>query len=168
MISPSYEKIFTALSQAKVRFLVVGGIAMNAHGLTRSTFDLDLVVFLDKQNVLKFTKTMKELGYIPKVPVNPDEFSNEEIRKQWIEEKNMVVFSYRHDQNMMDIIDVFVDHPFPFEEMWNASKKIKLGPLEIQVAGIEHMIKMKQKASRPKDDMDLRYLDAIMRKKKEN
>jgi len=29
-------------------------------------------------------------------------------------------------------------------------------------------MKMKQKASRPKDEMDIRYLEAVLRKKKED
>lgn len=163
-----YEKILKSLVKAKVRFLVVGGIAMNAHGLTRSTFDLDLVVFLKKNNVLKFTRIMKKLGYIPKIPVNADDFADAKTREKWIKNKNMVVFSYRHKQNIMDVIDVFVNHPFPFEEMWKEGKCIKLSNQMIRVVGLKHLMKMKQRASRPKDDMDLRYLGAMLRKKKED
>ena len=168
MFLPDYQKILTSLIKAKVRYLVAGGIAMNAHGLTRATFDLDLVVFLEKENILRFTKMMKKLGYEPRVPVNPDDFADEKIRKQWIESKNMIVFSYRHKQNMMDVIDVFADHPFPFGEMWLAGKKIRLAGNTIHVVGLKHMIKMKQKASRPKDEMDIRYLSSLLRKRKED
>lgn len=168
MFLPDYEKILTSLIKAKVKFLVVGGIAMNAHGLTRSTFDLDLVVFLEKNNVLQFTKIMKKLDYIPKAPVDPLELADEKIRKRWIKEKNMIVFSYQHRKNAMDVIDVFVEHPFPFDEMWKQRKQIKLSGYTLHVVGLEHLMKMKQKASRPKDDMDLRYLNAVLREQKED
>ncbi|MBI3541120.1 MAG: hypothetical protein HY073_03160, partial [Deltaproteobacteria bacterium] len=65
MIQHSYQSILTALSKAKVRYLVAGGIAMNLHGFSRATFDLDLIIFLKKENILKFTKVMTKLGYCP-------------------------------------------------------------------------------------------------------
>ena len=42
----SYQEILSALAKAKVRYLVAGGIAMNMHGLQRTTVDLDLIIFL--------------------------------------------------------------------------------------------------------------------------
>lgn len=168
MFLPDYEKILTSLIKAKVKFLVVGGIAMNAHGLARSTFDLDLVVFLKKENILRFSRIMKKLGYESKIPVNPDDFADEQIRKKWIEDKNMVVFSYRHQKNMMDVVDVFVDHPFPFDEMWREGKVIRFSGHALRIAGLKHLMKMKQKASRPKDEMDIRYLGSILRKRKKD
>jgi hypothetical protein len=40
----SFEKIVLALNAAKVRFLVAGGLAVNAHGYARFTNDVDLVI----------------------------------------------------------------------------------------------------------------------------
>ena len=36
------EKIFAALNATSVRYLIVGGIAVNIHGYQRMTADLDL------------------------------------------------------------------------------------------------------------------------------
>ena len=41
MLNPSYEAILSALNNADVKFLVIGGYAMAAHGLPRFTNDLD-------------------------------------------------------------------------------------------------------------------------------
>ena len=40
----SVEAIVRTLDEHDVRFLIVGGIAVNAHGYGRTTFDLDLVI----------------------------------------------------------------------------------------------------------------------------
>jgi hypothetical protein len=45
----SLEAIATALRDADVRYLVVGGLAVAAHGHGRATFDIDLVVQLQRQ-----------------------------------------------------------------------------------------------------------------------
>lgn len=44
------EQIFGALNEAQVRYLVVGGLAVIAHGYVRYTNDLDLVIQLDEPN----------------------------------------------------------------------------------------------------------------------
>lgn len=163
-IQSSYKKILAALSKGHVRFLVAGGIAMNVHGLERVTYDLDLIIFLRKDNVLKFTGIMKRLGYQPKIPVKPEDFANERLRKQWIEKKNMVVFSYYHPKNPFDRIDIFVYHPRPFDKMLKASKVTYLLEKRIRVAGLKDMLLMKKKASRPKDQFDIRFLENLVRK----
>jgi len=167
-LGPSYQQVLSSLSKAKVKYLVAGGIAMNLHGLARATFDLDLVVFLEKENVLKFVKTMKRLGYKPKVPVRPEEFADERKRKEWIEKKNMVVFSFYHSKNPMDLIDVFVYHPRPFNEMFRARKTVDLLGQKIHAVSLKDMLYMKRKAGRPKDSFDLRFLESIIRKKMED
>ena len=39
-----FESLFSALNKAKVRYLVVGGIAVNLYGIERATADIDLFV----------------------------------------------------------------------------------------------------------------------------
>lgn len=164
----SYQKILSALAKAKVRYLVAGGIAMNMHGLQRTTVDLDLIIFLEKKNALKFISVMQKLGYKPKVPVKPEEFADEKKRKEWIEKKNMVVFSFYHPKNLFDVIDVFVYHPRPFDLMFKARKTVKLLTQNIHAASLEDMLYMKRKAGRPKDSFDIRFLEGILRKRKED
>ncbi len=38
-----YLDLFKALEKHKVRYLLVGGLAMNLHGVPRATMDVDLV-----------------------------------------------------------------------------------------------------------------------------
>ena len=42
--------IVRALNLAAVRYLIVGGIAVNVHGYLRHTKDVDLVIALDEPN----------------------------------------------------------------------------------------------------------------------
>ena len=39
-----FESLFSALNKGKVRYLVVGGIAVNLYGIERATADIDLFV----------------------------------------------------------------------------------------------------------------------------
>ena len=140
---------------------------MNLHGLERATHDIDLIIYLEKKNILAFAGVVKKLGFKPKIPVKVEDFANEELRQSWIKEKNMVVFSFYHPKNPFEVIDVFVYHPRPFHEMFKAGKRASLSGQIIHAVGLEDMLFLKEKASRPKDEIDIRYLRNILRKKKE-
>jgi hypothetical protein len=38
------QELLQALAEAEVRYCIVGGVAVNLHGVPRMTYDLDLVV----------------------------------------------------------------------------------------------------------------------------
>ena len=57
------EKIFAALNAAGVRYLVVGGLAVLAHGYLRVTRDLDLVIALDGSNPQRSLELFASFGY---------------------------------------------------------------------------------------------------------
>jgi hypothetical protein len=162
-----YKKIFTALNKAKIRYLVAGGVAVNLHGVERATFDLDLIVHLDKENLLAFAKTMTALGYKPKAPVKAEDFANEELRKSWIREKNMIVFTFVNPDDPVEVIDIFVDHPLPFDTMHlNRAEKPAFGTI-IPIIGVSELIELKKRAGRPKDIYDLGVLKALQEQEKE-
>jgi hypothetical protein len=47
----SIEAIVRALNEARVRYLIVGGLAVVAYGYVRFTADLDLFVDLEEENL---------------------------------------------------------------------------------------------------------------------
>jgi hypothetical protein len=49
----SVEGIVGALNEASVQYLIVGGLAVNAHGYERLTQDVDLVIRLTPDNVVR-------------------------------------------------------------------------------------------------------------------
>ena len=48
------EVILRALNEAETRYLIVGGIAVVAHGYVRYTADLHIVLQLEPENVLRW------------------------------------------------------------------------------------------------------------------
>ncbi len=47
----SYKQVFQALEKANVRYIIVGGVAMNLLGCPRFTNDIDIVLALDEKNL---------------------------------------------------------------------------------------------------------------------
>jgi len=53
--------LLKALNDSEIRFVVIGGVAVGAHGYLRSTEDLDLVPDPDPENLARLTDTLKNL-----------------------------------------------------------------------------------------------------------
>jgi len=153
-----YFEVFKAFYQEKVKYLVVGGLAVNLHGVPRITYDIDIVISTDKDNVLSLNKTLKNLGYIPLLPVNPDELADEKRRKDWIEKHNMKAFSFHHKSQNSQVVDIVLDHPLDFTKAFKRSAIKKVDDIEIYVASINDMISMKKVSTRPKDLSDMEML----------
>lgn len=74
-----YEEILKALYRNNIKFAVTGGVALVLYGVLRLTVDLDLIVSLEKENLKKFLKIIRENSYRPKLPVNEEDILNPEI-----------------------------------------------------------------------------------------
>lgn len=157
-----YIKIFQALAVANVEYLVAGGIALNLHQIVRMTVDLDLIVHLKKKNVETFVQVMQSLGFRPKVPVNPLDFADEEKRESWINEKGMIVFSFVNPNNPMELVDIFVREPQPFEELYQRRKDVAAFDTVIPIIGIRDLLALKEAAGRTKDQYDIILLKEKM------
>lgn len=156
------ESIFHALNEADIRYLVVGGVAVNAHGYGRSTYDVDLVLAMDPGNIASTFRTLAEAGYAPVVPVTPEEFANREMRDRWRKEKGMIVLPMTSDRHPDAPLDLFVSEPFDFSDEHASALWQELAPgLRIPVIRLETLLEMKRESGRPKDLADLDELNLL-------
>jgi hypothetical protein len=54
------ERLITGLSNAGVRYLIVGGVAVVLHGYLRATADLDLIIGLDRPKDIEALVELKK------------------------------------------------------------------------------------------------------------
>lgn len=156
-----FEKVFRELNNAKVKYLVVGGVAVNLYGYLRFTGDLDLLLFLDKGNLEKMDKVMKKMKYSERLPVSVLTLGDQVQVKKWLKEKNMKAYTFNPPKNNLLQIDIIIEDSLKFE-VFNKKKNIKkMGSLKIPVVSIKDVIKMKKKAHRDKDMIDLEVLSYL-------
>lgn len=160
-----FEEFLAYLDEAGVRFVVVGGVAVVIQGYARLTADIDLVLDLDEANVRTAVAALTARGLRPLLPVNPNDFADESKRRQWIDKKNLEVFSFRDERNPLLTVDLFAREPLPFEELWSRASTVTLGGRPIRVASIEHLIRMKRAAGRKQDAADVARLEEIARRR---
>jgi predicted nucleotidyltransferase len=156
------EAIIAELESRQVRYLIVGGLAVTAHGYGRLTVDVDLVLQLQTVNIHKALEAFASLGYRPIAPIAAEQFANPAVRETWIREKNMVVLGLQSPQHPETPIDIFAAEPFDFDEEYQRALVGELTPgVMARFVCMETLIRMKEAAGRERDQEDVRTLKRL-------
>ena len=162
----SVEAVVRALNEAKVRYLIVGGVAVNVHGYVRLTMDLDLVIQLKPENIVAAWEAMEKIGYRARIPVSGKDFADEKKRELWRREKGMLVLQFWSDEHRRTQVDVFIREPFDFDREHATAPDHAIVPgVVAKIVGWDTLLQMKREAGRPKDLLDLDMLEKIGRLK---
>lgn len=153
-----FERVISALNDSGVDYVIVGGIAAVLHGVDRLTADLDVVLDLQRDAALKALKSLEKIGYRPRPPVRMEEFAEAERRKQWMETRNMQVFSLWDPRGELPVLDLFVSYPLDFARLLDDSVEVDIGGLRARIASVDHLIEMKSGTNRDKDRQDIAAL----------
>ncbi len=160
-----YEDVFSKLHQKKVRYVIVGGLAVNLHGVPKMTADLDIMADLSKENLPRFIEAVTELGYLPRIPVKAIELASVRKRKEWKKEKKMHVFTFWHPSKPYQQIDIFIENPINFEAAYKSREIVKAGRLKIPLISLDHLIILKKISARKQDLSDINALEKVKKLK---
>ena len=152
------REIFAVLDTHHVDYIVVGGFAVIMHGYLRATADLDLVVGLSDANTRRAVEAFGSIGLRPRLPVMLNDFADGAKRDEWTNQRSMLVLQLWDPSNPVRSIDLFVQEPLEFSVMLRDAVSKNVDGHPVKVASIEHLIEMKQKASRPRDLEDIAKL----------
>lgn len=145
------ERVIEALSRAGVRFVVVGGLAVGAHGVVRATRDLDLVPDPSSANMEVLAQVLGDLG--AEHPIGGDLTADALARP---------VSMKLHTR----VGEVHVLNRMPgtasFSDLARDALMIDLEPgVTAPVCSLEHLRQMKRASTRPRDAVDLAELDEL-------
>jgi len=151
------ESLLRRLTAHGVDFVVVGGIAVIAHGSARITRDLDICYATDPANLDALGAAMVELGArlrgVPEaVPFVPDGWT---LRRTQI-------LTLATDDGWIDLLAAPSGAP-PYAQLRERSERITIGDVAIRVASLDDLEAMKRAAGRPRDLIDIEELEAIRR-----
>ena len=156
-------ELLMSLSEEKVQYVLVGGLAVQLHGYMRSTFDIDLVLAMNDANLVRFIAVAKRFGLVPSIPVPIDTLRNAAQIDQWHREKGMLAFALREPQIGGGVVDILVRPNVPFEQLMDNAVAGELFKQKVWVAAIDDLLTMKRIANRPKDRLDIDALEKIKR-----
>jgi hypothetical protein len=137
------ERLLVALSRAEVRYLVVGGVACNLNEHTRATFDLDLLVDAEAENVRKLLDVLETVGEGHARELSVEDFSDEEGAIRLIEDFPIDLFTRMGGRRYADML---------------CYRKLFHGAADIPYIDIDGLIELKSNSPRPQDRIDVEVL----------
>ncbi len=152
--------LFALLAAARVRFVVVGGLALLLHGLDRLTADVDLVIDLSTDETEAAVRALTSSGYRSLAPVDPMTLADPVQRAEWQTLRGMQVFSFWDSTNTRPTIDIMLAPVVSFAELYAEASVVTIGGTDVHVASIPHLIMLKQAAGRTQDLADIERLRA--------
>jgi hypothetical protein len=160
----SVEAIVAALNQHQVQYLIVGGLAVVAHGYLRFTADMDLLLAVDRENLTRAVAALKELDFRPRAPVVFEQFIDPAMRQQWAAQKNMKVFSLSSPKHPKTEIDLFLEPPIDFAAAYANAVRQEVAPnLMATFCSLSDLLALKQIAGRAVDLRDIVELRRLHR-----
>jgi hypothetical protein len=156
-------ELLQALSDAQVQYVLVGGLAVQLHGFLRSTFDIDLVLAMNDENLSRFIAVAQRYGMVPVIPVSIDSLRNASLIDQWHREKGMLAFALREPHIGGSVVDVLVRPDLPYDRLVANAVAGELFGRNVWIASIDDLLLMKRIANRPKDQLDIAALEKIKR-----
>lgn len=136
-------EVFAAFHREQVRYVLVGSIAMAAHGLVRATQDVDFMVASDKQNVERIKQAL--------ATVFRDESIAEIASSDLAGPYPVIRYVSPAGDFVIDLI-ARIGKAFAFEDMeW---EEISVEDIPLRVATPKMLYLMKRGTLRPQDRVD--------------
>lgn len=150
-LDKDFKEFIELLNEHKVKYLVIGGYAVNFHGYPRYTKDIDFWVWMKKSNIRKLIKAIKEFGF---------ESLNLETA-DFMTPENIIQLGYEPYR-----IDLLVDvEGVEFKECYGRRFEADLDGTKVKFLSLQDLILAKQKAGRLQDLADAEQLEKLEKKK---
>ena len=154
------KRTLVALVDAKVRFVVCGGVACILQGVARATHDLDVRVAMESPDLERLVEVIRALSLTPRIPEPLDALLDPERRRVWREEKNAVVYTLNSPSGAF-ALDVFLTYPIAFDELAAAADTFVVDGRSVLVSSKEHLIEAKRTVQ-PSRKVDLRDIEDLL------
>ncbi len=146
------KNLIEYLNAEKINYMIVGGYAVNFHGYSRNTVDIDLIIKFTLANLKKLESLLNKMGLISKLPI--DAVSVYKFRDEYINNRNLLAWNFYNPDNPTDQVDILITHDVSDFK----SEKFRVGDFEVKVISKNDLIKMKKASGRDKDLLDIKEL----------
>jgi len=145
MLNPDYRDMLSALSAAEVEYLVVGAFALAAHGLPRATGDIDFWVRPTPENADRVFTALTEFG------ASLQGLTRDDMARAG------TVFQIGVVPRRIDFLTAI--DGVEFDEAWENRETRDVDGVAVPVLSREHLIANKRATGRPKDQLDVEWLE---------
>jgi hypothetical protein len=150
---PTFEpdRLVAALNAAQIGYVIVGGLAVGAHGVVRATRDLDLVAAPDQRNMDRLADCLQALG--GEHPIQGP-LTGAALAKP-------ASFKVQTQHGEVQVLNRMEGVP-PFAELQRDQIRVEIASDAVApVCSLAHLRAMKRAANRPRDRVDLAELEEL-------
>jgi len=148
--SEEFIRFWSALNKNNVEYLMVGGVATNLNGYQRTTDDINILIRDSPQN-------RKNIRFAFKDYSNVEYFMFETI--QFI--PGWTNFNLNNGIRLGIMTNMKGLESFGFDELLSAAFRAEIEGIIVPFLYINHLIQNKKAVNRPKDQVDVIYLERI-------
>lgn len=145
------SEIFRSLSEHEVEYVLIGGIAVQTHGHVRMTNDADIIPSPEPANLARLADSLNALGASVLNPGHEDESIDAAMLPR------ATIWQFTSRAGGIDVL-----HEVPggrdFEQLRADALEVQLGDINVPVAGLEDLIRMKEARGRKIDLEDIAAL----------
>ncbi|RME00742.1 MAG: hypothetical protein D6814_02980 [Calditrichaeota bacterium] len=149
----SFMAVLKALHEHDVEYILIGGLAVALHGISRHTQDVDIFVKRNPENLEKLRRALESVF---------DDEAIEEITVDELKQYPVIRYGTPHDY-YIDILDR-IGEAFRYDDL--EYELIDTPGFPVRVATKETLIKLKKDTMRLRDKYDVAYLQEKMQEKK--
>lgn len=155
MTEPAFDELLRRLVDAEVKFVLVGGLAVNAWGVVRGTKDVDVVAAPEIENL----KRLAEVAVVAGGHVQQGEafFGTAMSIAAALAEGEQVTIET--DLGRLDVVQGLEGVP-SYEELQAAAAPAEVLGVNVLICSRDHLTAMKRAAGRTRDLADLEDLEA--------
>ncbi len=151
------DELLARLVEADVRFIVIGGIAAQAHGSPTITVDLDIVPVWDRENLGRVEAVLRDIAAVRhNVPSDTPPMPPLDARTLLAG----AVFTLNSRFGRLDLL-ASPDPGLDYERLRNAAISMEFLGFRLLIASLDDLIVMKRAAGRPKDRVEVEILGAL-------
>ena len=159
-----YLDVFRQLDEKRVRYVLVGGLAINLHGVPRLTSSVDLLLAPDTDNMRALLAIADTLVLQVGAPGATEDMSEAGGRRSWMTERALVALTLRSKNADDPLINVLLDQKERVDEALMRAECREVGGATVRLAAIDDLIRLKHKARRPQDLADVVHLYRLQQK----
>ena len=155
------EDLLRALAAAEVRYCVVGGVAVNLHGIPRMTYDVDVVVPTTHEDLAAVDAVLTGLGLRPRLPLALVALADDALREEYRAERNLIAFTYTDPADPLREVDILVSPGIATLGLVERAITLHLGPTPVKIVSLPDLIALKRLAGRAQDLADIAHLERL-------
>lgn len=138
-----FLSLLRALQREGVEYALVGGVAMNLHGIARATEDVDLFIRPEEENIQRLTKALRSIWDDPDI----DQITLEDLAGDY----PTIRYGPPGEDFAIDLLS-HLGETFQYEDI--EAELMKVEDAEVRIATPRMLYRMKKDTVRPIDRAD--------------